>query len=554
MIARTAVAAFIAAGLAAGCGPRSVGKSPSWRDNKDGKGGGIALKAGEPIVLEPATRGSAQYNARELGEAPHSELGDALVAAVTRAAEGAGRTAPVSDPRLFAVAQDLAPVATESAPIPYGLVEFALRHHGIIEPSPHIILIWGPLDQGKLIADQLGERLPAIFADNAIARVGVGAEPRGDTGVILLVLQPSFIETDPIPRVVKAGGSVDIAARIESSYRDPEVFITHEDGTVSNPATKLGTDGRLQARISCEGRTGAQQIEITAADEDGSAVLANFPIWCGEQPPATASVTPTEAAGGPVTNAADAEEVMLALVNRDRADAKLPPLTLDTALSDVARKHSDEMRATGNVAHVSPTTGSAADRVRAGGIVTALVLENVARAYGISEAEQGLMNSPGHRANILSREATHIGIGIALGDSVTGHRELFVTQVFTRVPPKIVQADAARSLAARVVDASALAADDDLTTIASRFAEDIAAGRTNEEAAKRSSKALDKLARQFARVTTIVNPVADIDAFPVDVVNKDAKMTSFGVGIAQGKHEVIGDGAIFVVILVGEKR
>ena len=84
-------------------------------------------------------------------------------------------------------------------------------------------------------------------------------------------------------------------------------------------------------------------------------------------------------------------------------------------LVQVARAHSRDMRDTGVVAHVSPTTGSAGDRVRAGNIKSSLVLENVARAYGVGEAEEGLMNSPGHRANILSRDATHMGLGVVLG-------------------------------------------------------------------------------------------------------------------------------------------
>ncbi|MBE7448064.1 MAG: CAP domain-containing protein [Kofleriaceae bacterium] len=85
-------------------------------------------------------------------------------------------------------------------------------------------------------------------------------------------------------------------------------------------------------------------------------------------------------------------------------------------MAEVARAHSREMRVTGVVGHVSALTGSAADRVKVAGIRTGLVLENIARAYGIAEAQAGLMNSPGHRANLLSRAATHVGIGIELGD------------------------------------------------------------------------------------------------------------------------------------------
>ena len=48
-----------------------------------------------------------------------------------------------------------------------------------------------------------------------------------------------------------------------------------------------------------------------------------------------------------------------------------------------------------------------------GGVDAMLILENVARAFTAGEAERGLMNSPGHRANILSKEATRVGLSSA---------------------------------------------------------------------------------------------------------------------------------------------
>src|SRR5690606_6531713 len=124
--------------------------------------------------------------------------------------------------------------------------------------------------------------------------------------------------------------------------------------------------------------------EITAVDAAGSTVLANFPVWCNEEPPASITVEPDEDDTQPVKDAAEAEARMLALVNRDRAAHSLPPLAPAEDVAAVARAHSREMRDTGVVAHVSPMTGTAADRVRAAGIRTPVVLENIARAYGVA--------------------------------------------------------------------------------------------------------------------------------------------------------------------------
>lgn len=77
-------------------------------------------------------------------------------------------------------------------------------------------------------------------------------------------------------------------------------------------------------------------------------------------------------------------------------------------------------------------TGSVVDRVRAARIPTRIVLENVARGFGLREAHQALMDSPGHRANALSAEVTHVGIGVALGAPVSGRREIYITEIFLR--------------------------------------------------------------------------------------------------------------------------
>ena len=112
----------------------------------------------------------------------------------------------------------------------------------------------------------------------------------------------------------------------------------------------------------------------------------------------------------------------------------------------------------------------------------AVVLENVARAYSVSEAHQGLMNSPGHRANITSPSATHIGIGVVFGDEISGRREIFVTQVFTRVPPKVDPARAADQVVAKLTAVKPLSNSPRLGSIAQQVAEAMAAGKPREQA------------------------------------------------------------------------
>jgi uncharacterized protein YkwD len=120
------------------------------------------------------------------------------------------------------------------------------------------------------------------------------------------------------------------------------------------------------------------------------------------------------------------EARMLELVNRERAAAGLQPLTHDPELVEVARRHSSDMFARGYFSHNTPDGLSPFDRIRASNVTFRTAGENLALAPTLNIAHTGLMNSPGHRANILRPEFGRVGIGIMDG----GVRGLMVTQNF----------------------------------------------------------------------------------------------------------------------------
>lgn len=541
------------------CGNSSgsaLGNQPSWRKPAEVKGTAVtsAPAVREPIVFAPQAAATLGYNDPPIAPAPSEPLGDAIVAAIARISEARGLPAPAADGRLYAAVAELASVVPENGPLPYPLVEFAMQRQGIIEPSPHLLVMWGPLDDPSAIMEQLTERLPEILGAGTFARVGIGTarRPGRSDGVAILALQSSFLATRPIPKVVRADGIIRLEGRLLEPYADPEVYVTREDGSVIQPPVIRGEGSAFRAEVSCAGRTGAQQVEITGLDASGSTVLANFPVWCNAVPPTSLTVAPTEDDYAPVTSASAAEERMLELVNRDPAASGLPALALDARVAGVARAHSIEMATTGVVAHVSPTTGSAADRVKAAGIRTALILENVARAYGVAEAQSGLMNSPGHRANVMSAQATHLGVGIVLGDEVAGRREMFVTQVFTRVPPRLAPAQAKREVRAAIGEAVPYASSDErLDELAQSFADSLGAGLTPQQAADRIRERLTGLSG-FRQLSTVVTTVADIATFDPKTALTEPAMSRYGLGVAQGDHETMGEGAIYIVLLVGQ--
>jgi len=120
------------------------------------------------------------------------------------------------------------------------------------------------------------------------------------------------------------------------------------------------------------------------------------------------------------------EAEMLVLVNQVRSDHGLRPLTADSAGTEVARAHSRDMLAHGYFSHVSPQGHDPFDRMREGGLRYRAAGENLALAPTVAVAHRGLMDSPGHRANILRPEFGRLGIGIVDG----GRHGLMVTQAF----------------------------------------------------------------------------------------------------------------------------
>ena len=101
------------------------------------------------------------------------------------------------------------------------------------------------------------------------------------------------------------------------------------------------------------------------------------------------------------------------LVNAERSNAGLPPLVPSADAAEVAELWSQFMADLGDLAHNDGWfTSDSKRRVGAGAVG-----ENVATNIDVADAHRRLMNSPGHRANILDPRFTHVGIGVVKGPS-----------------------------------------------------------------------------------------------------------------------------------------
>lgn len=121
---------------------------------------------------------------------------------------------------------------------------------------------------------------------------------------------------------------------------------------------------------------------------------------------------------------AEAEE-FVRVIDQVRIEHGRAPLVRDSRLDELALIKARDMAENGYFDHVSPVYGTIFDMLEAVGIEYRWAGENIARAGDVETAHEALMQSPDHRANILSAGYTHVGVGV-----VRDGRRLYIAQIF----------------------------------------------------------------------------------------------------------------------------
>lgn len=120
------------------------------------------------------------------------------------------------------------------------------------------------------------------------------------------------------------------------------------------------------------------------------------------------------------------EAGMVNLINKERRERGIKELVWDPDLVPPARAHARDMWERQYFGHVSPEGEDLGDRLDKAGVKYSLAGENLALAPTLATAHNGLMNSEGHKANILEQGFGRIGIGV-IDNGING--KMFV-QIF----------------------------------------------------------------------------------------------------------------------------
>ena len=243
------------------------------------------------------------------------------------------------------------------------------------------------------------------------------------------------------------------------------------------------------------------------------------------------------------------ESALAAMVNAERMERGRPGLAYSAALADVARSHSRDMATRNFFSHRSPTTGQSGDRLFKAKIGTKGSAENIAKNSTIERSHEALMKSPGHKANILHHDYTHIGIGLAKGPQ----GQLYVTQNFATLMPAV---DLARARADAVNQINQVRATKRLSPVAaSRTLMSLAQAnsdhmnRMQDVTIKRSVRSPRRGTYKGKRTTFHVLLVPNLAQLTEIKECLHARASAIGVGLTMNETKRRGYGMLWVTVI-----
>jgi uncharacterized protein YkwD len=332
------------------------------------------------------------------------------------------------DPRLAQLAARLLEsLAPDGEPAPYEARELWARHLGLPEPSPHVLVLAGgdPATLEEHIESDATSALPKLRYTHYGAATADG--PGG--AKVALVLSWRWASLSALPRSVAVGTTLRVRGRLVDGFGDPQLVVTEPSGRSRRLPAQQGPTFDVEVVASA---SGSLRVELLASGAQGPAPVINVPVYVGQPPPTEVTVQSSGAQDGTELDTDAFERRLRELVDEERSRAGVRRLSNEPRLTAIARAHGVDMREHGFVGHTSPNTGTAADRVARAGVRTGLVLENVGRGYTPEEVHQSLLDSPGHRENVVSADATHAGVGVVIERE--GERAAYLATERSRAP------------------------------------------------------------------------------------------------------------------------
>jgi uncharacterized protein YkwD len=489
---------------------------------------------------------------------PRGGLHVVLAAEVGRQAKAAGRPAPAMTDALCAIADTFVSWKEPAQPRE-GVVAFVSEWFGLVVPARQVLVVTMATDNHEAISERLAETVIAFSKPASEPRYGAATVllPKSDrlaqqeSRVVLVLLDDTVAIQPPLPRRLALGQSAILAGRLNAAT-DPRVTISEVSGQVVSPEQPPGQD--FKANVSCSSRPGPIRVQISGVQQGQRRALASFSVACGTELATSVPLRPPSAAAD---EAGQLRQVFQG-INDERSRAGLAPLAWDDAVAGVARSVaqdlSDESR---RATATSPAELNAA--LQKAGAASALVLVNPAEGNTVGDAQERLLASPIHRANMLNPDATTAGVGSVTVTGKDGRGTAYLAELFVKFVARAETSDIRAQIAAAIAERRAEAKVAPLKThpalqgAAQKYADELALAHGDLPEA-RDEQIVAEVKKAFKGA---VNMLAGASTAPLEYA-KQPKLVgpgdALGVGVAQGDHPILGRNTFFVVILRGTSR
>jgi uncharacterized protein YkwD len=414
--------------------------------------------------------------------------------------------------------------------------ELASRHYGFSG------VVRGAMAFDTRADDFVGDQLERLPRNMSASRYGICGSPSGNSAAI--VLGDVQLSYEPIARAFEPGQSVSLRGQLGTRYATAHVYLTKPDGSVEDRALP-GRKFELVFPLTAPGR---YRLEVMGDGEDGPEIASNVPLYVGVAEPPIAGVANT------ALDPEQTEARLLVLLNEARRAARLAPLSADPELREIALGHATDMADHHFFSHVSPSTGTPDERARRSGALLAAFGENLANAATPEEAHEGLMSSPGHRANMLRADFTHVGIAAREADA-----GMMIAMNFGRRPSVTALPTSAAQVNARLSELRAskglpaLSADPIYNVAAQAAAEAWASGAdqaaSNEVLGRALQREVDRLRTSRPGACTVFTELLELEQLKDLRLLSETTARRVGVGARLKKD---GKGARLATVLMIE--
>lgn len=235
---------------------------------------------------------------------------------------------------------------------------------------------------------------------------------------------------------------------------------------------------------------------------------------------------------------AAAEQELLDLANAARKDAGLSPLASDDGLAKAARTHAAEMAAQQQLSHQFADEAGLAQRLAA---TSDLHLdragENVSYAGNAAQAEDGLMHSPPHRANLLNADFNVAGFGVVRSGGL-----LYVTQDFGRSLPTYSADQTASAISAAIAQMRLSAGLKPLRQVEATGVQNAACAMAQADTLKSGGTVAGRAILRYTTMQPGTLPAGATKAL------SDPTLQSFSLGACYGRSGTYPNGVYWVVL------